>query len=348
MSEEKSKKPRTRRLLMVIVPLIVFVAAAIAYLFSGRYVSTDNAYVKADKVMLAPEVAGAVLAVHASDNQLVQKGDLLLTIDPAPYRIALAKAEANLATVETEIEQIRASYRQKQEELKIEQVEADYATKEYERQIKLGEEATPRSRIDAALRDRDAAAVKVLQLQQELQVILAKLANNADIATADHPLYRQALAMLDAARLDLSRTELRAPVTGVVGTMPRLGVYAPAGTPMLSLVSSEDVWIEANFKETELTDITPGQKVQISVDTYPGYEWDGEVQSISPATGSEFSILPAQNATGNWVKVVQRIAVRIRPIPKEGAPVLRTGMSADIQVDTQRYPHLPFKKVKGS
>lgn len=347
MSENKPQKSRTRRLLMVVVPAVVFVAAAIAYVFSGRYVSTDNAYVKADKVMLAPEVAGAVLGVHARDNQLVQKGDLLLTIDPAPYRIAFARAEANLATVETEIEEIRASYRQKQEELKIEQVEADYATKEYDRQMKLGEEATPRSRIDAALRDRDAAAVKVLQLQQELQVILAKLANNADIATQDHPLYRQALAMLDAARLDLSRTELHAPVTGVVGTMPRLGVYAPAGTPMLSLVSSEDVWIEANFKETELTDITPGQKVQISVDTYPGYEWEGEVESISPATGSEFSILPAQNATGNWVKVVQRIAVRIRPLQKDGAPILRTGMSADIHVDTRHYPHLSFMKVKG-
>lgn len=344
---QSNKKSWLRKILMVILPLVIVVTAVVFYAFSGRYVSTDNAYVKADKILLAPEVTGTVVAVSANDNQEVKKGDLLFAIDAEPYRIAVAKAEANLATVETQIDEIRASLRQKQEELKIAQVDADYAEKEYARQIKLGEEATPKSRIDAALRDRDAATAKVGQLQQETQVILAQLANNADIATADHPLYKQALAALDAARLDLSRTEVRAPVAGVVGTMPRLGGHAIAGTPMLSLVSSEDVWIEANFKETELTDITPGQRVQISVDTYPGYEWDGEVESISPATGSEFSILPAQNATGNWVKVVQRIAVRIRPLPKEGAPVLRTGMSADIHVDTQRYPHLPFKKVKG-
>lgn len=344
---QSNKKSWLRKILMVILPLVIVVTAVVFYAFSGRYVSTDNAYVKADKILLAPEVTGTVVAVSANDNQAVKKGDLLFAIDAEPYRIAVAKAEANLATVETQIDEIRALLRQKQEELKIAQVDADYAEKEYARQIKLGEEATPKSRIDAALRDRDAATAKVGQLEQETQVILAQLANNADIATADHPLYKQALAALDAARLDLSRTEVRAPVAGVVGTMPRLGGHAIAGTPMLSLVSSEDVWIEANFKETELTDITPGQRVQISVDTYPGYEWDGEVESISPATGSEFSILPAQNATGNWVKVVQRIAVRIRPLPKEGAPVLRTGMSADIHVDTQRYPHLPFKKVKG-
>lgn len=347
MSQEKNKKSFLRRLLMLGLPMLVAAVALTAYVLSGRYVSTDNAYVKADKIMLAAEVSGTVMSVNAVDNQIVHKGDVLLTIDPQAYRIAVVKAEANLAAMETEIEEIRASYRQKREELKIAQVEADYAVREYDRQMKLGEEATPRARIDAALRDRDAAATKVLQLEQEAQVILARLANNADIATADHPLYRQAMAELDAARLNLQRTEVRAPVTGVVGTMPRLGAYALAATPVLSLVASQDVWIEANFKETELTDITPGQRVHINIDTYPGYAWDGEVESISPATGSEFSILPAQNATGNWVKVVQRIAVRIRPLPREGAPVLRTGMSADIQVDTRRYPHLPFMKVKG-
>jgi membrane fusion protein (multidrug efflux system) len=125
--------------------------------------------------------------------------------------------------------------------------------------------------------------------------------------------------------------------------MPHAGDYAAASVPVMSIVASDDTWIEANYKETQLTNVVPGQKVKIGVDTYPDREWTGVVESISPATGSEFSILPAQNSTGNWVKVVQRIAVRIRPLPEKNAPVLRAGMSTDVTIDTGSYPHLhPF------
>lgn len=338
------KKTALRRVLMIFIPLAVFIAAFGFYLFSGRYVTTDNAYVKADKIMISPEVSGTVAQVSVGDNQQVSKGDLLFTLDAAPFTIALQRAEANLARVSSEIEEIRASYREKQEELKMAQAEAAYAVTEYKRQTALSKsQATPGYKVDESLRDRDMLAAKTQQIEQEIQVILARLEGNPDIPTQEHPLYRQAQAELEAARLDVARTEVRAPVNGMTGIMPRGGVYAPAGVPVLSLVSSDTLWIEANFKETQLTGLVEGQKVRIGIDTYPDHEWEGEVESISPATGSEFSVLPAQNATGNWVKVVQRIAVRIRPLQGDNDPPLRTGMSAEISVDTGRYPHLPSK-----
>jgi membrane fusion protein (multidrug efflux system) len=250
------------------------------------------------------------------------------------------EAKAELAMSYAEIEQLKARYRQKQEDMARAQVEAGYADKEYERKNQLAAKSTvSQSALDEARRTRDATAKTVAVLQEEIKEILAALGGNPDIKPEDHPLYLKALAALHDAELDLERTAIKAPVNGIIGTAPRKGDYARAGVPVLNLVGTGDIWIEANYKETELTGVRTGQPVLIEVDTYPGHEWKGRVESISPATGSEFSVLPAQNATGNWVKVVQRIAVRIVIEPGTESPPLRTGMSAHVTIDTGRYPH---------
>jgi len=342
---EKNKK-NLRRVLMWGGVLAVLLTAAVLYVFSGRYMTTDNAYVKAEKIMLSADVSGRVLPVRIGDNRFVKAGTLLFEIDPSAYDIAVQKAEAGLRAVRMDIEEVRATYHQKEEELKIAEAVADYANTEFERQRVLSaKEAVAKSRLDEATKDYNVARATVAQLRQEMAVELAKLEGDPDIAVENHPLYKAALATLETARLDLARTKIYAPADGYTGTMPRGGDYANAGVPMMSFVSDRALWIEANFKETELTRMQPGQKVRIAVDTYPGRIWQGTVESISPATGSEFSVLPAQNATGNWVKVVQRVAVRIVPEQAKEDPPLRTGMSAEVRVDTGSYPHLPVKSA---
>jgi membrane fusion protein (multidrug efflux system) len=340
------QKKTTRRLLLTIGPLGIIIVTAFFWIFSGRYISTDNSYVKAHKVMVSPEVSGTILPVTVRENQPVRKGDVLFAIDPTSFKIALAKAEANVTTVRDQIDQLKATARQKGQEIVMAQQDAAFAESQYKRRAEAAmKEAVSKESLDAAQHDRDVAQTKIKQLQQERDAILAQLGGNADTAAEDLPAYKSAAAERDAAKLNLDRTIVRAPVNGLTGAMPNSGDYAHAGIPSLSVVEDQDVWIEANYKETELTSMRPGQKADIEVDTYPGRKWTGTVESISPATGSEFSLLPAQNATGNWVKVVQRIAVRIRPDVHEGDPPLRAGMSANVTVDTGSYPHLPGERV---
>lgn len=344
-----NQKQATRKVLLIGGPLLVILVAAGFYIFSGRYISTDNSYVKANKVMVSPEISGVILPVTVGDNQPVHKGDVLFSIDPAQFKIEVDRATANLNTVVTQINDLKAQALQKQEELKIAQSDADFALLQYNRQVapSMKEAVSQQSREDAQ-HERDVTLTKVAQLKQELNSILAQLNGDANIAPEDHPLYKAAKSALDMASLNLSRTVVRAPVDGTTGEMPKTGDYAHAGVPSLSVVEDGDVWIEANFKETELTRMREGQPVEIDVDTYPGHKWQGKVVSISPATGAEFSVLPAQNATGNWVKVVQRIAVRIAPDRQQGDPPLRTGMSANVTVDTGSYPHLSHDRVANS
>ncbi|MCP5327019.1 MAG: HlyD family secretion protein, partial [Oceanospirillaceae bacterium] len=197
------------------------------------------------------------------------------------------------------------------------------------------------NRDDAELK-RDKSRQAVIVLQNEVAETLAALSNKPAIKVNEHPQYLAALAALQKAHLDMQRTSVRAPADGIVGSAPNVGDYARAGMPMLNFVTNNQHWIEANFKETELTDVRPGQSVAISVDMYPNAQWHGKVLSISPATDSEFSLLPAQNASGNWVKVVQRIATRISVEEGPQDLPLRAGMSTTVEIDTGRYPHLHF------
>jgi membrane fusion protein (multidrug efflux system) len=314
---------------------VVAVGAAYLYVTGGRYADTDDAYVKAETVQIAPEVDGRIVDAAVADNAQVQRGDVLFRLDPEPFRIALAHKEAELADARAGIESLKAQYRQKQDELTLAHSTEAYQQREYQRQLDLSpKHMTSAQAVDTARHQYDVAQEQIAVLGHELAQIRARLAGDPDIAVAAHPQYLAAKAARDQAALDLARTAVRAPMTGVVGRMPRAGAYAKTGAPVANLVSDSDLWIEANFKETDLAHLRPGQRVDISVDAYPDHRWTGRVQSLSQSTGAETSILPAQNATGNWVKVVQRLAVRVAVDPAPGAPTLRAGMSANVEVDT--------------
>jgi len=331
-----------RRLLLVGVPLLAAVAAAALYLLGGRYEDTENAYVQASMTQVAPDVSGRVTDIAVSENQPVQAGDLLLRIDPEPYRLALARADAELNKARNDIETLKAQYREQQAQLDLARTDADFAKRELARQKKLADRGlTSPSDLDRYRHARERAVQQVHALTEELARIRASLGGDPDIAVTDHPGYRDAKAARDQAALDLQHTAVRAPLDGIASKVPDPGTWAAAGKPLLSVVGAADTWVEANFKETQLTHIEPGQAVEVTIDAYPGRTWHGQVQSIAQATGAEFSVLPPQNATGNWVKVVQRVPVRIALDRQQGAPPLRAGLSVSATVDTGNHPRGP-------
>jgi membrane fusion protein (multidrug efflux system) len=322
-------------LLLIVVPLLVAVAGVAVYLKGGRFVETDNAYVKADKVPVSAEVSGTVLEVAVAENQTVKAGQLLFRLDAAPFRVALAKAEARLAQVRTDLSALRASYREKQAEIAIARTRLAFAVREQRRQADLAtKNFISAARLDEAVQGTDLAAQQITALDQDLKRIAASLGGGVDAPVERHPAYLSALAELEQARLDLARTEVRASLPGTVGKPPKPGQYVAAGSTAMALVVSGEPWIEANFTETDLTYVHPGQPVAIHVDTYPNVAWQGVVESLSPATGAEFSVIPAQNATGNWVKITQRLPVRIRLEARPGLPPLRAGLSTTVEIDT--------------
>lgn len=331
-----------RRLLLALGPLVVAAGAAYFYVTGGRYVSTDDAYVKAGTVQVAAEVDGRISAVEQADNTHVQAGTVLFRLDPAPFQIALARADANLANTRAAIESLKAQYRQKEDELALARATEAFQARQYQRQLDLSKrKMASEQALDTARHQFDMARQQIAVLQQEAAQILAGLGGDADIPIERHPQYLAAKAARDQAALDLAHTVVRAPIAGVVGHMPQPGEYVKTGAPVVNLVSDSNVWVEANFKETELTHLRQGQQATVTVDAYPDRVWRGRVQSLSQATGSETSILPAQNATGNWVKVVQRVAVRIALDPSVDAPPLRAGMSTTVEVDTDYRRPLP-------
>lgn len=340
----QDNKKSLRNLLMSLGVLVALVVAGWLYFSSGRYMETDNAYIRADIISIAPNISGTIIDVPVKDNQQVHKGDTLFRIDPGSFQIALDMANANLATAQSDIEALKARYRQKEQDYALAEAQEKLAESNYNRRHSLQKKnsiAISVEEVETYAAQLKTAKQQLAVIDQERNEILAELGGSADIATTDHPKYKAALAARDQAQLDLQRTTVIAPQDGVTGTAPKPGDYARASIPAMNLVNSAAPWVEANFKETELTNMLPGQKVEVKVDTYPSQVWEGTVQSISPASGSEFSVLPAQNATGNWVKVVQRIPVRIAINPKEGQPMLISGMSSLVTVDTGHFTHLP-------
>lgn len=328
---------RWRLALMLLGPVLALGVGGYFYLTGGRYVGTENAYVQADKVAVSAEISGPISDVLVAENAPVEKGDILFRIDDEPFRIALDKAEARLQSVRSEIAGLKARYRQKQEELKLAQETADFAEREYHRQARLAEtQVVSESRIDEVRHNWRTAKQRIAVIREEIAAIVTELDGDPDIAVERHPRFIAAKTARDMARLDLKRTRIRASFDGIAAKTPEPGQYVKAGAPVMSIVADSHVWIDANFKETALTYVKPGQPVSIHVDTYPGREWQGSVESISQATGAEFSILPPQNASGNWVKVVQRIPVRIAITPEADAPPLRAGMSTEVEIDTGR------------
>ncbi|MDG4909788.1 HlyD family secretion protein [Mesorhizobium sp. WSM4898] len=332
------KMRRTGRfLLMVALPLALLAGGAYVWVTGGRYQETENANLQQARISIASDTAGRIVQVGIADNQTVKAGDLLFVIDPEPYKIALAQADAAVAAARLNVEQLRAAYSQAMAQQKSAKSEVDYAQSQYDRAADLAEKGiNAKSSLDEARNDLDKAKQQLAVAEQGIISAKAALGGNPDIETDKHPSVMSALAARDKAAYNLSQTTVKAPSDGIVyqASSFKIGQYVSVGTPLFALVETDDTWIDANFKETQLTNMKPGQKAEIVVDTYPGRTFEATVKAIGAGTGAEFSLLPAQNATGNWVKVTQRIPVRLELTDPDAKMALRTGMSATVTVDT--------------
>ncbi len=332
-----------RPLLMLGGVAVVAIGSVLWWLAGGRIVEVDNAYVRAGKLLVATDVSGIVSEIDVREGEAVKKGQVLFRLDPRPFEIALAGAKANLAQVALQVEADKREYQRIQRGIEAQraQVAADQAN--YDRFATLVKNGgvTRAEYDDARFRlAADRAAVGGLTAQAQAQ--LARLDGDPEVAATSTPEYLQALARVEEAQRQLDHSVVRAPFDGIATQVDAIqpGSYLGAATAAFGLVASRHVWIEANPKETELTYARPGDPVHFTVDTYPGRSWQGSVESIAPASGSEFSILPAQNASGNWVKVVQRIPLRVKLDLQPDAPPLRAGMSAVVSIDTGHVRHL--------
>ena len=318
----RSKRGR-RLVLLVVVPLVLLATVVAVYLHGGRYVTTDNAYVRADKVPVSAEVSGRVEQVLVAENQHVAVG--------AP----VAKSEAHLGQVRADLAALQASYHETQAQMVLRQSRSAFSQKEEHRQSRLlDKQYISAATFDTARQASDVAAQEVKVLEQELKRMTEMLGGSVDAPVEVHPSFKAAQAELDDALLNQQRTLVRASIPGVVSNLPKPGQYVSAGSMALALVGSDAPWVEANFPETDLTYVQPGQEVEVRIDIYPDRVWHATVESLSPATGSEFSVIPAQNATGNWVKIVQRVPVRIQLQMEEGGPPLLAGLSTEVEINT--------------
>ena len=335
---------RLRRILLLILgPAVLAGAGGYYYMTTGRYVTTENAYIKMDKIAVSADVSGPVAEVGVRENDLVDASRILFRLDPARYRIALARKEAELETARQEVETLRAVYRQKLAELKVAKHDVDYYESEFARTEDLRKRGhAPQAKLDKARRDLLMAQQSIEAILQEIAGVRAQLGGDAKRATIEHPKVLQAMAERDRAALDLERTTVVAPQAGIVSNIElQVGEHVEAGTPVFSIVGIDPLWIEANLKETDLTHVRENQPARVHVDAYPAHTWRARVAGISPATGAEFALLPPQNASGNWVKVVQRIPVRLELRQRPGDPPLRAGMSVRVEIDTGHERVLP-------
>ena len=335
-----ARRPRLERrvvarAVMWLLPAVVLAVTLYVWLSSGRIVTTDNAYVKGDRAQIATELSGLIVEVPVQENQRVSRGQLLFRLDDQAYRHALTRIEAEIETTRAEIRGLRAQWRTKREEIKAALSQQTFAQAEFDRQAELAaKKVASTQKLEEARMGLDVARQRISAAQEDLTRIEAALAGDPKIRADDHPKVRQMMAAREEALLQLRRTMIEAPLDGMVSKRPVPGSYATAGVPAMVVVADTDLWVEANYKETELTRVRPGQTAAIHIDTYPDSECTGTVSSIAQATGAEFAVLPPQNASGNWVKVVQRIPVRVSVTCREGDPPLRVGMSTTVEIDT--------------
>ena len=345
-----AKPPRSSQRLWVrwvsfaLLP-VALIAGGYWYVTGGQVMSTDDAYVEADTVGVSTDVSGIVKEIDVSENQHVDAGQVLYRLDPLQFQIALDNAKANLAQTALSIDAMKVDYARMLSDVAAQQAQVGLDQVTFDRDAALARsDVVSKANYDQARFTLKADQSKLDSLRQQAAVQLARLAGDPNIPVTQHPQYLQAKAQVDEAQRQLDDSVVKAPFSGIVTNVPSIapGKYLAASTTAFYLIDTDHLWIDATPKETELTYVRPGQPVTVTVDTYPNADWHGTVESISPAAAQQFSLLPAQNTSGNWVKVVQRITMHVRIDTKDKSlPPLRAGMSVEVGVDTGHTRGLP-------
>lgn len=329
------RKKWLRPVLMVSLPLALVAGGAAYYIANDHYVSTDNAYVQQNKVSVSAEVGGRIVEVAVRENQSVKAGDLLFRIDPEPYQLAAAQADATIASAQVRLTTLQTDYQTSSVDIASAREDVAFFTSEYQRQSKLMQTGfTTKARLQEAEHALSEARSRLASAEADALKARSQLATGS-AAPGANPQVLSAQVQKRKALLDLSRTTVRAPESGVVSQADRLqiGQMMVTGLPALTIVANSGTWVEANFKETDLNHMRVGQPAELTFDAYPGLKLRGRVASIGAGTGSEFSVLPAQNANGNWVKVTQRVPVRIAIDGTSPRPLI-AGLSTHVRIDT--------------
>jgi membrane fusion protein, multidrug efflux system len=328
-----------RKILLGVLPAMAIIVGVGLYLAGGRYISTDNAYVGAEKVLITPDISGKVSRVLVREGQHVEAGASLFEIDPQPFELAVRQAQSKLDTVVTDLANLKSNYKSLNQLVELGQQAVDIKQRDVERKTALAARQTS-TQVDV---DNANAALLTAELQlqlgrQQLSSTFNQLLGKADLSADEYPPYQQAKAALDQAKRDLDHTLIKAPIAGTATQVDniQLGRFVTAGTPVFSVIDDSEPWVDANLKETDITHLALNQPVEIDVDSFPDHPLHGHVASVSPGTGAQFAILPPQNASGNWVKVVQRVPVRIVFDRGEDVSRLRAGMSVTVSIDTGR------------
>ena len=340
MPEETATRTRRRwprLVLMIVVPLAVVIGGGWWYLTTGRYQSTDDAYGQADVLTVSADVAGRIIAVPVHDNEHVKKGQVLFRIDPAIFLAERDKALAALKAARLQVDTLRATYRERQSQQQSARDTLSYAQREFNRERSLlATHTVSQAQFDQARHALDVATAQVASANQQVAAALAGLGGDPNLPTNQQAQVEETQAQFDLAQINLNNTVVRAPNNGTVALVNKLpvGTYVTPAMPTFAMVGTDHVWVEANFKETQLTHMRVGQRATVDIDAYPDVTFEARVASLSPGTGSVFSVLPAQNATGNWVKVVQRLPVQLEIMHPDPNRPLRAGMSVDVSVDS--------------
>ena len=330
------KRRMTRFVLLLLVPVLLVLGAVYFYAMGGSTVSTENAYVRANVVAISSEIDGRVIKVLVDDNQYVEREQLLFVIDPEPFKIELDASIAEMGMVEQEVHSLRAQYNENQVEISNAAERVRFLKNELNRQTRLAATGLG-SQVGLATAEHDLETARQQRrlLQQRKAKVIAELGGSLDLPIEKHPRYLRALSVRNRAALELNRTQVRASSAGYLGNVTlEVGEQVEAGETVFPLVVSGDAWIEANLKEVHMAHVKVGQTARVKIDSYEDQEFEATVESLSPATGAEFSLLPAQNATGNWVKVVQRVPVKLRLKESSDIPVLRAGLTVSVEIET--------------
>jgi membrane fusion protein (multidrug efflux system) len=332
-----------RATLLVVLPVAAVLGGLYLYARGGQQVETENAYVKQHNLAVSAEVSGRVIEVPIHDDQPVEVGTLLFRLDATPFEITVARARAQMDVVRTDVQSLRVEYRATLLDASSAEERIAFLAKQLERQELLKEKGMSRADVyDEAKHNLEEARSRLKNIHESTNRVLAGLLGDPQLPAERHPRFVEAKAAYDAATVDLAHTVVKAPAAGVVTNMKlQVGEHVEKGSAIFSIIQSGPVWVEANFKETQLTYMRPGQRAIVVADAYPDIEWQAKVLAISAATGAEFAVLPPQNATGNWVKVVQRLPVQLEVEQPPGQQQLRAGMTVTVTVDTGRERGLP-------